>query len=90
MALHFPLMVNDEWIGTFVARRREVVIPPDRVCTYDIEVRHGGATRTAAVRHDYDAGAFSLIQAALAATEQGLPAGVHCASCDGHSCPDVG
>lgn len=33
MALHFPLMVNDERIGLFVAQRREQVVPADRVCT---------------------------------------------------------
>lgn len=169
MALHFPLMVNGEQIGSFVARRREAVIPADRVCTYDVEVELNGVRCTAVVRHNYDAGAYALILAALTAvpaltndgrgggdvmpvfpikakdklavlgvnayrglcleaglTEQAaqvdlaigelmrwradhpdemkfpdhrhvpaglanlLPVGQHCASCDGHSCPDVG
>lgn len=70
MALHFPLMVNDEPIGRFVAQRREPAIPADRICTYDVTVTLRGSTRTAVVRHNYDAGAYGLVAAGLAAVNQ--------------------
>lgn len=76
MALYFPLMVNDERIGQFVAQRREDVIPPDRVCTYDVTVELHGCTRTAVVRHDYDAGAFALVVSGLVAAGAAQHGGV--------------
>lgn len=74
MALHFPLMVNGDQIGRFVAQRREQVVPADRVCTYDVTVELHDDARTAVVRHNYDAGAFGLVAAGLAAVGLG-PAG---------------
>lgn len=67
MALHFPLMVNSEMIGRFVAQRREPTVPADRICTYDVTVELKGKERTAVVRHNYDAGALGLIRAGLSA-----------------------
>jgi|EndMetStandDraft_2_1072991.scaffolds.fasta_scaffold52235_4 hypothetical protein len=67
MALWFPLRVNDERIGTFYAQRREPAVPDDRVCTYDVTVVDPTGERRAVVRHNYDHGAFALVQTALSA-----------------------
>ena len=74
MALWFPLKLNDTRIGSFYAHRRESEIPADRWCTYDVTVVEGDDTRRAVVRHHYDAGAFALVRAALAAVvTEGVP-----------------
>jgi hypothetical protein len=73
MALHFDLKVNKQIIGWFVARRQELEIPADGICTYDITVEYMDGRRQAryVVRHAYHDGAFAPVQAAFAA----LPAG---------------
>lgn len=68
MALHFDLCVNHDPVGQFVAQRRDDVIPPDRICTYDVTVTSGGETLRAVVRHNYDHGAFALVAAGIHAT----------------------
>jgi len=69
MALHFDLKVNKQVIGWFVARRQELEIPADGICTYSITVDYMDGRRRAeyVVRHAYHDGAFALVQAALAA-----------------------
>lgn len=66
LALHFDLKVNGDFIGRFVAQRREAVIPADWTCTYDITVTDPDGTRTCVIRHNYRDGAFQLVTAALA------------------------
>lgn len=78
MALHFPLQVNGNVIGYFAACRRELVVPEDGVCTYDVTVETTSSAavrlrgrRQCTVRHRYDAGAWELVRAALAAVGKG-------------------
>jgi hypothetical protein len=66
MALWFNLRANGDVIGAFTAIRRDSLIPADRICTYDVEISIHGRRSDRVVRHNYDAGAWALIAAALA------------------------
>lgn len=66
MALHFPLMVNGRDIGQFVAVRREYEIPPDGMCTYDVEIDD----KEIVIRHKYHAGAWALVAKAIEELEK--------------------
>jgi hypothetical protein len=65
MALWFDLRANGDVIGTFVAIRRDSLIPADRICTYDVEFSIHGRRSSRVVRHNHDAGAIALLAAAL-------------------------
>lgn len=75
MALWFSLRVNSQMIGWFSAVRRESLIPADRICTYDVEISADGRHGHYVVEHNYDAGAFALIAAALAQHAEGNDGG---------------
>lgn len=78
MALHFPLQVNGQTIGTFEARRRHVDFESDEdddYVTYEIDMQiFGGdvyrpnpaSRHTFSVEHRPSSGAFALVQAAIA------------------------
>ena len=78
MALPFELRVNRQVIGEFGAVRREHKIPIDGVCTYDVTIithaneypRKPPSRRDLVIHHDYDAGAWELVRAALALLEE--------------------
>jgi len=65
MALWFSLHVNAATVATFSAQRRERVVPPDRICTYDVEIATPQAVEAYVIQHNYDDGAFALVAAAL-------------------------
>ena len=67
MALHFELKVNGSTIGTFVAQRRNEVIPASGICTYDVEINGEHLI----VHHEYNNGAWSLVRAAISSYQRG-------------------
>lgn len=66
MALHFPILVNGQPIGSVYIRRLHELVPGE-ASNYTVETNYPiGEVRTTTVLHDYDDGALVLIQKALA------------------------
>ena len=67
MALHFVLRINDTAIGSFVAQRREAVVPANALCTYDVQVIVHDRVKNVVVKHYRRDGSLTLVQKALEA-----------------------
>jgi hypothetical protein len=73
MALHGPIMVNDQTIGHWQARRITLAPDPDGHADYDCAVTMYAddppRARTFALRHRYADGALTLAAKVLAAAD---------------------
>ncbi|MFB7853793.1 hypothetical protein [Rhodococcus qingshengii] len=72
MALHFPLKINSETIGTFTAIRKSGGIDPDDVNVYEVPIETKSAEdpnlitqRAFNLDHRYGDGAWVLVRKAL-------------------------
>lgn len=69
MALHFPILINQESIGNVIITRQGEVVP-GIPSSYKVVVDLNKETFHATVTHLYEAGALALIQKALSAVNQ--------------------